>query len=145
MKNYLLIDTSSTKAQIGIANEEGIIDKKVWDSYQNLSEKLLPNIDNMLGKNRMAHKDLDGIMVYLGPGTFTGLRIGITVANSFAYSLGIGIAGVKGKGFGKDKFEIRELEPTNMEELYKKGKDRFKKGQTEKIVTPFYGKKPNVG
>lgn len=142
--NYLLLDTSCTKAQIGLADESKIFDKKIWDSYQNLSDKLLPNIDKLLQKNKLKAEDLSGIIIYLGPGTFTGLRIGVTIANAFAYSLDIPIAGIKGKSLGKEKFEIKELKPIELDELLRKGLKEISKKEKGKYVTPFYGKKPNV-
>ena len=160
MGNYLLIDTSSSKAQIALADENKIIVQKIWDSYHDLSDKLLPNIEKLLlschsgdkrrpesdsGQAGMTVNDLSGIIVYLGPGTFTGLRIGITVANAFVYSFSIPIVGVKGKSFGKEKFEIKNLKPIDLNELLKKGLREIREKKKSKFAVPFYGKKPNIG
>jgi len=145
MGNYLLIDTSSSKAQIALADENKIIVQKIWDSYQDLSDKLLPNIEKLLALKKIKPEDLKGVIVYLGPGTFTGLRIGITVANAFVYSFSIPIVGVKGKSFGKEKFEIKNLKPIDLNELLKKGLREIREKKKSKFAVPFYGKKPNIG
>lgn len=145
MKTYLLIDTSSKKAQIALSNEENIIFNKSWESFGDLSDKLLPNIERMLEKNKIKPEDLSGVITYLGPGTFTGLRIGITVANAFSYSLNIPTIGIKGKGFGEEKFEIKDLVPMDLNNLLEKGVKKIDKLKGSNIVVPFYGKKPNVG
>lgn len=144
MDNYLLIDTSSTTAQVALTNEDKVIAVESWEVLRNLSDKLLPNIEKLLQKNKLRPEDLNGIIVYLGPGTFTGLRVGVTVANALAYSLNIPIAGVKGKSFGKEKFIVSELKPIDPEILLKRGK-KILAENPEIPVVPFYGKKPNVG
>lgn len=141
---YLLIDTSSTIAQIALANENKIIVQKTWNSYRNLSEKLLVNIENLLLRKNIKPSELDGVMVYLGPGTFTGLRIGIAIANAFSYALDIPIFGLKGGGFGKKKFEIKELKPIDLAKMLRRGLKEIKNRGKSRFVVPFYGKKPNV-
>ncbi|PIZ00861.1 tRNA (adenosine(37)-N6)-threonylcarbamoyltransferase complex dimerization subunit type 1 TsaB [bacterium (Candidatus Howlettbacteria) CG_4_10_14_0_8_um_filter_40_9] len=143
-KNLLLIDTSSTFAQISLADDEKVFDEESWEVIRNLSDKLLPNIEKLMAKNKVKPEDLNGVIIYLGPGTYTGLRVGVTVANAFAYSLDIPIAGVKGKSFGNEKFIVSELKPIDLEKLLAKGK-KILANKSEKSVAPFYGKKPNVG
>ena len=57
------------------------------------SQVLLPMIEKLLKNNDLGFKDLQGIEVETGPGSFTGLRVGVSVANSLAYSLGIPVNG----------------------------------------------------
>ena len=59
------------------------------------SEDLLIAIDGILKKEKVSLKDLQAILVCTGPGTFTGLRAGITVGNTLAWVLNIPIIGYK--------------------------------------------------
>lgn len=59
------------------------------------SQVLLPMIDRLLKKTKVDYKDLMGIKVSTGPGSFTGLRVGVSVANALGYSLGIPVNGKK--------------------------------------------------
>lgn len=86
--------------------------KDKWKVVKSLSEEnkygsqvLLPLITKLLGspgealakrgRKKMTFKDLDGIEVETGPGSFTGLRVGVSVANALGYSLGIPVNGKK--------------------------------------------------
>ena|SRR3990167_1318212 len=66
-----------------------------WESYRTQSKELLPMIDNLLHQNNHKLSDLTAIAVFKGPGSYTGLRVGISVANSLAWSLNIPVIGVK--------------------------------------------------
>ena len=95
MKKYsLLLDTSFKKLSIGIAEGDKIFSKYDKDCWKQQSEKTIPEIEKILVKNKIGYKDLKEIIVGIGPGSFTGVRIGITVAKILAFSLGINIYGV---------------------------------------------------
>lgn len=59
------------------------------------SQVLLPLISKLLDQEKMIFKDLDGIEVETGPGSFTGLRVGVSVANALGFSLNIPVNGKK--------------------------------------------------
>lgn len=88
---YLLIDTSSEKNWIAIHNGIKIIQEILWNAYKNQSKDLLPKIDLLLKKNKLTPQDLTGIGAFRGPGSYTGLRVGISVANTLAWSLNVPI------------------------------------------------------
>ena len=58
------------------------------------SRLLVPTIDKLLKKARLRLKDIDGFCIGIGPGSFTGLRIGVTTVKGLAYSLGKPIVAV---------------------------------------------------
>lgn len=59
------------------------------------SQVLLPLIEKLLKSQKLEFKDLKGIEVETGPGSFTGLRVGVSVANALGFSLGIPVNGKK--------------------------------------------------
>ncbi len=88
---YLYIDTSSSYLYTGIVEDDKLLDSIKEEYGQSLSEVALPKIASMFQNNNLAAKDIDKIIVVNGPGSFTGIRIGITIAKVFAWSLNIPI------------------------------------------------------
>lgn len=67
-----------------------------WEAGRQLADQLLGRITDTFQQNSVQLSDLAGIVVFSGPGSFTSLRIGHTVANALADSLNIPIAGAQG-------------------------------------------------
>lgn len=89
----LIINTSDNKEVfIGIK-----IDGKEVAQRQKLDitkpQPALPMIDNILKENKIMLKDLDEIEVNTGPGSFTGIRVGLTIANTLSFVLKIPVNG----------------------------------------------------
>ena len=87
----LYIDTSSSYLYSAIVEDDKLISSVAEDYGQSLSEIALPKIVEMFEKNNLSPKDVDKIIVVNGPGSFTGIRIGITIAKVYAWSLKIPI------------------------------------------------------
>ena len=87
----LYIDTSSSYLYSAIVNDETIIAEVKEELGHTLSEKALPEIVNLFTTSNLVAKDIDRIVVVDGPGSFTGIRIGITIAKVYAWSLNIPI------------------------------------------------------
>lgn len=85
----LYIDTSE-REEIKIS-----LDKEVYktSSKKEKSQRLLPFIDEVLRKKKVTLKDLTEIKVNTGPGSFTGLKVGVSVAQALGFSLGIPVNG----------------------------------------------------
>ncbi|MGA2911177.1 MAG: tRNA (adenosine(37)-N6)-threonylcarbamoyltransferase complex dimerization subunit type 1 TsaB [Candidatus Levyibacteriota bacterium] len=89
MGKVLKIDTSDNQ-KITIELEfNGKKEKLVEDSTFLRSEATLPAIDKLLKQNNLAIKEVDQIKVSKGPGSFTGLRVGVAIANALAFLLKI--------------------------------------------------------
>lgn len=87
----LTLRTDKPESEIGLYRDGQQLSYEVWEAHRRLAETIHTKINEQLQAQQMTLKDLDGIIVYKGPGSFTGLRIGISVANSLAYSLGVPI------------------------------------------------------
>lgn len=70
-----------------------------WQAHLKLAETLNFKIEEMLGESKLAYEDLNGLAIFKGPGSFTGLRIGMSVANALAYGLNIPVIAKGGEGW----------------------------------------------
>ena len=85
----LFIDTSSSeKIVIGLDDE-----RFETEARKDKSQKLLPFIDELLKKKKKTVKDITEIEINTGPGSFTGLRVGVSIANTLGWVLGIPVNG----------------------------------------------------
>jgi tRNA threonylcarbamoyladenosine biosynthesis protein TsaB len=91
-----VLGIESSTRQGGVAIVDG--DRLVCESLLNIevthSERLLPAIDRLLADARLSLGALEGIAVSIGPGSFTGLRIGLSTAKGLAYATGLPVVGV---------------------------------------------------
>ena len=87
----LYIDTSSSYLYTGIVEDNTLLTEIQEEYGQSLSEIALPKIANMFKKCHLEANDIDKIIVVNGPGSFTGIRIGLTIAKVYAWSLKIPI------------------------------------------------------
>ena len=89
---YLYIDTSSSYLYSAIVEDSNLL-AEIKENYgQSLSEVALPKIVSMFEELKMTAKDIDKIYVVNGPGSFTGIRIGVTIAKVYAWSLKLPIS-----------------------------------------------------
>lgn len=87
----LFISTYSETITIGLFKDEQLIMQKDKESEKSHSIYLVPMIDEILKNNNITCQDLTEIIVVNGPGSFTGIRLGVTVAKTLAYTLNIPI------------------------------------------------------
>ena len=87
----LYLDTSSSYLYSALFNDDKIIDSLNLNLSKDLSSKALSLINEMLKKNNVFFNDLKKIIVVNGPGSFTGVRVGLTISKVLAWSLDIPI------------------------------------------------------
>jgi len=90
----LAIDTSTDMASIALVNDNGVVAELTWHSGQNQTTQLLTNLAHLLNKTKVNLQSTSGIIVARGPGSFNGLRVGISTAKGLAFSLGIPVVGI---------------------------------------------------
>ena len=85
----LSIDTASELASIALSREGRVIVESTWRCRRNHTVELLPAIDRLLAEGGVEKGDLTAVFVCAGPGMYTGLRVGISVAQGVARALGL--------------------------------------------------------
>lgn len=118
---YLLLDTSTPICRVTIVTKDGARHAYEWEAQRELAHFLLRYITDTLAKQQLSIPDLTGIGVMEGPGSYTGLRIGLTVVNTIAGDLAIPIVGATGENWCDDAIR------------------RLNEGETDRIVMPQYG------
>ncbi len=83
----LLIDTSNTNLAVGIAKDHSLIAEVQYEAWQRQSEFLIQEIDKLFAENNITKDDIDEIIVAKGPGSYTGVRIAMTVAKVMAFAI----------------------------------------------------------
>ena len=90
----LAIDTSTGIASIALAQDGEVLAELTWRCGQNHSVELLPRLTHLLNQTGANLQSVSCVIVARGPGSFNGLRVGISVAKGLAFSLGIPIVGI---------------------------------------------------
>ena len=90
----LAIDTSNNTLGVAILNGNKVAGEFITNAKKNHSVRAMPAIEQLMKDCDMKPKDLDKIVVAKGPGSYTGVRIGVTIAKTLAWTLNIPISGV---------------------------------------------------
>jgi tRNA threonylcarbamoyladenosine biosynthesis protein TsaB len=90
----LALETSTLAGGVALVDGERLVAEYVLDVSVTHSERLMAAVDRVLADARWAPRDLEGLAVSIGPGSFTGLRIGVSTAKGLAWALGVPIAAV---------------------------------------------------
>lgn len=95
------VDTATPTASVALIEDQALLAEEIYDSVavpgqtrKNHAEIILPLIQSLLSRARIALADLSGIAVSIGPGSFTGLRIGLATVKGLAYDSGLPAVGV---------------------------------------------------
>ena len=86
---YVILDSSLTYLTVGLCDENRLIDSVSYEAWQCQSEKMIPELKTLLEKNNLSTKDISGVIVGIGPGSYTGIRIALTTAKVLCLSLNI--------------------------------------------------------
>lgn len=81
----LFLNTASNCLSIALVKDNSVLDEVYLKLDKDLSRYTLSNIDEIISKNDLTADDIDEIVCVRGPGSFTGLRVGVTIAKTFAY------------------------------------------------------------
>lgn len=116
----LFIDTNGANHTITLFKQNIILKSYTWAIKKDKRQDVLVMIEKLLTSCKVEKKDLCGILVYQGPGSFTSVRVGVTIANALAWSLNIPVYGVKSNNYNE---KIPDLTIKNkLDELIKNNK-----------------------
>jgi tRNA threonylcarbamoyladenosine biosynthesis protein TsaB len=91
--SLLGIDSSAKRGILCLGTREKILARKTLSSLLS-SRELVPALDTLMKRGKIKNKDLEAVVVSLGPGSFTGLRVGLSLAKSLAFVLNVPLVGV---------------------------------------------------
>lgn len=94
LKRLLAMDTSTSSMTVALLDGERLIAESGSIAVRNHSMYLVPSMLDMLESVQISLQDIDGIGVGRGPGSYTGVRIGASVAKTLAWTLGVPLIGV---------------------------------------------------
>ena len=80
----LILDTSNRLLCVGVADENKVLSKIQYEAWQRQSEFCLKEVEKVLNENNITAKDIKRIVVTIGPGSYTGVRIALTIAKTLA-------------------------------------------------------------
>jgi tRNA threonylcarbamoyladenosine biosynthesis protein TsaB len=90
----ICLETSTSMCSVALSDNAGVIALRESDKDKSHASSLTVFIDELLKESGMKAKDLEAVAISKGPGSFTGLRIGVSVAKGIAYSASIPIIGI---------------------------------------------------
>jgi len=90
----IAIDTADEYIGLAAYGERGLLAEEAWLVGQNHSVELLPGLERLLRKLRTDVRAIRAVGVSLGPGSFNGIRVGVSTAKALAYGLGAALIGV---------------------------------------------------
>lgn len=117
----LTIRTDKPEAELSLYEGTSRMAYLTWQAHRELAETIHRRIDELLAGQSLMFKDITAIVCFQGPGSFTGLRIGLSVANALAVALTVPIVAAQG------------------EEWIETGIARIDSGENDIQALPFYG------
>lgn len=117
----LTIRTDKPEAEVGLFVDGTQLAYEVWYAHRELSVTLLAKITGLLESQGKQLNDIDGFVGFAGPGSFTGLRIGLSVMNALGYGMGKPVVATQG------------------DDWIQQGIADLQQGKGQKIALPEYG------
>ncbi|HUD05819.1 MAG TPA: tRNA (adenosine(37)-N6)-threonylcarbamoyltransferase complex dimerization subunit type 1 TsaB [Candidatus Saccharimonadales bacterium] len=122
----LTIKTDNPSAEIGLYKNQEKNKYIVWKAHYELAETIHQKLRELCEQANIKLNDIEGIVCFQGPGSYTGLRIGLSIGNAVSYGLNIPIVTAKGKSW------------------IATGIKKLIKGRSDLPVLPSYGGKINA-
>ncbi|HIA92066.1 TPA: tRNA (adenosine(37)-N6)-threonylcarbamoyltransferase complex dimerization subunit type 1 TsaB [Candidatus Saccharibacteria bacterium] len=123
--NILGIRTDKPQAELWLQIGDDI-QKVEWEGHKQLSSTIFYKLDELFDAANSKFDQIEGIVAFEGPGSFTGLRIGVTLANTLSYSLDVPVVAAAGDIW------------------FAQGIEKLKSGENQKVVLPVYGGEANI-
>jgi len=140
----LAIDTSSGTASVALSHNGEVLTSLTWQTARNHTIQLLPNLVCLLQQAKVELDSIEAITVAKGPGSFNGLRVGISTAKGLAFALNIPLLGVntleaEAYPFAFTGLPLRPIHKAGREEiataLYRQKDNEWQYLETENLTT----------
>ncbi len=122
----LSLKTDQPESEFALFDKQKKLNEVKYLAHRDLASTIHLKISELLKSQKKDWQDIEGVICFMGPGSFTGLRIGLSIANALAYGLNVPIIGAKGSHWQTEAIE------------------KLLSGQNDKTVMPFYGAEPHV-
>jgi tRNA threonylcarbamoyladenosine biosynthesis protein TsaB len=122
----LTLRTDKPEAEIGLYDDYTRQAYLSYEAHRILAETLHQKIEDLLKQQSLSWQDIEGLVCYKGPGSFTGLRIGLSLANALSDGQRIPIIGSNGDAW------------------IESGVSKIVAGSNDKLVVPEYGAEPHI-
>jgi tRNA threonylcarbamoyladenosine biosynthesis protein TsaB len=122
----LTIRTDKPKAEVGLYKNSVRLIYTTYEAHRILAETIHLKIEQILKDQALSWNQIEAIVCYKGPGSFTGLRIGLSLANALSGSLLVSIVGTTGDNW------------------IGSGIDKLLSAENEKLIVPEYGAEPHI-
>lgn len=122
----LVLRTDKPEAELYLYDGQKKLAEIKWQAHLKLAETLNSKIEEILNKSSISLSDIEGLAIFKGPGSFTGLRIGMSVANALAYAQDIPIVARSSNHWLSES--IKDLQT----------------GSNDKTAIPEYGSPANI-
>ncbi len=117
----LTIRTDKPEAELGVYDNDKMLAVEKWEAHRTLSDTIFYKLKDLLNNSSKEIGDLEGIVCFKGPGSFTGLRIGLSVGNALSFARSVPIVATNGEGW------------------VQKGTKKLLSGENERVALPEYG------
>jgi tRNA threonylcarbamoyl adenosine modification protein YeaZ len=140
----IAIDTSSNLATIALSHKGEIVAELTWQSTQNHTAELMPNLAYLLDKAKIQPKSIEAVIVAKGPGSFNGLRVGMSTAKGIAFSLNAPLLGIstlelEAYPFGYTALRLRPIHEIGHGQvataLYRQENYKWRRLEEERLTT----------
>lgn len=118
--------TDKPEAEVGIYQNNQQLAYQTWQAHRELAETIHTKMHELLKSQAKDWTDIEGLVIYQGPGSFTGLRIGFSVANALAYSYKLPIVAQTGENWLTD------------------GVQNLLAGKADHVILPEYGVEAHI-
>lgn len=122
----LTIRSDKPEAEVGLFDDSTQLAYETWHAHRELSVSIHQKIETLLASQHKALHDLKGVVCFAGPGSFTGLRIGLSVGNALAYGLDVPVVATQG------------------EDWISEGSQRLATGTPDAVAIPQYGAEAHI-
>jgi tRNA threonylcarbamoyladenosine biosynthesis protein TsaB len=122
----LTIRTDKPDAELGLYDGKKPLAQITWQAHRELAETIHIRVEALLKQEQKDWQDIEGIVCFAGPGSFTGLRIGLSVGNAIAYGRSAPIVSTRGDSWAQD------------------GIKRLLASDTDPLALPEYGAEAHI-